>query len=167
MPCACRAPIETYPENAAWGPLFWKLLHGLAEHTGKQRDPMTQTDERRTWMTLLKSLQETLPCDVCRNHYAGWLKENPTDDILTIPYVQVNPWIRDWLWRLHNRVNDGNDKVMISFDQVSALHRGVDITKTWKQMEPVMRRAIVLSGISLIPWKKFLGEVRKLQGLYN
>jgi hypothetical protein len=34
--CSCKIPIETYPENAEWGPLFWKILHGLAEKSGKQ-----------------------------------------------------------------------------------------------------------------------------------
>lgn len=47
MPCACRTPVINYPDNVDWGPLFWKLLHGLAEYAGKQNDSVLRADEIR------------------------------------------------------------------------------------------------------------------------
>ncbi len=85
MVCGCRVPVEQYPENAEWGPLFWTLLHGLAEYAGKQQG-LLQMDELRLWQNLLKSLQPTLPCDICRGHYAEKLAGSEVDKLLSISY---------------------------------------------------------------------------------
>ena len=95
MPCACRAPIETYPENAEWGPLFWKVLHSLGELSGKQTNVILQKDELRTWINLLNSLKNILPCDICRAHYSEWLLQNNINILLTMNYTNVNTWIRN------------------------------------------------------------------------
>jgi hypothetical protein len=167
MPCACRAPVENYPENAEWGPLFWKILHGLAELAGKQKNAVLQGDEQRAWVNVLIHLQPTLPCDFCRNHYKEWLTEHPPTFLLTAPYEDVGPWIRNYLWSLHNRINEGNDKPVLPESQLKELYTGVQITPVWKALEPIMRKAIRLSGITLLPWKKWVNYVRMLQGIYG
>jgi hypothetical protein len=166
MVCSCRVPIETYPENAEWGPLFWKLLHGLAEYSGKQRLAEFHGDERRSWISLLNSLQATLPCDICRGHYKEWLVEHPVEEILTIPYSSLNLYVRSWLWTLHNRINEGNDKPLVSFESLETMYKGVELTQGWKALEPVIKKAISLNGISLVPWRTWLGHVRRLQSFY-
>jgi hypothetical protein len=165
MPCACRAPIETYPENAEWGPLFWKVLHSFAELSGKQSNINLQRDEVRTWINLLDSLKNILPCDICRTHYSRWLDENDINELLTINYINVNIWIRNYLWSLHNTINEGNDKAVFPFDDL-IVYKNVDIKESWKPLEPVMKKVIMLNGVSLLHWKKWLSYVRTLQGLY-
>lgn len=168
MGCPCRLPAEKYPETADWGPLFWKLLHALAELAGKQRDVVVmQGDEVRAWIQVLTLLQPTIPCDVCRNHYGIWLAAHPPSVLATMPYNQVGPWIRNYLWELHNEINEGNDRPTLPISELSSLYRGVSITATWRALEPVMKSAIALNGISLFPWKKWLGFVRTLQGIYG
>lgn len=122
MPCACKAPIEQYPENAEWGPLFWRLLHAMAERAGKQTEPIGQQDELRLWQNLLTSLKDTLPCDVCRNHYGEWLKEHPPE-LLELPYGEFHAWIKTWLWTLHNRINEGNDKPTFKFEDLHDMYK--------------------------------------------
>jgi len=167
MSCACKVPVEQYPENAEWGPLFWKLLHGLAERAGIQKDTILQTDERRTWIQILSKLQYCIPCDICRAHYSEWLKEHPTELLETMPYPELGHWIRHWLWFLHNTINEGNDRPLFEESALSVTYKGVDITATWRALEPVMRLAIILNGISLLPWKKWLATIRTLQGIYG
>jgi hypothetical protein len=166
MPCACRAPVETYPENAEWGPLFWKLLHGLAELSGKQGNVNLQKDEVRTWIQILDVLKNVLPCDICRAHYVEWLLQHDVNVLLSMNYSLVNNWVRNYLWSLHNTINEGNDKPIFSFDQLVSTYKGVDIKEAWKALEPVMKKAITLNGVSLLQWKKWLGYVRNLQGMY-
>lgn len=167
MPCACKAPIETYPENAEWGPLFWKLLHGLAELSGRQTDAVLQGDELRTWIQVLTQLKHCLPCDICRSHYSQWLADHPVDGLLKMPYKETGHWIRTYLFTLHNTINEGNDKAIFQFSDLTETYKGVNLTSAWRALEPVMKKAIVLNGISLLPWKKWLAFVRTLQGIYG
>ena len=79
MPCGCKVPIENYPESADWGPLFWKILHGLAESSGKQTDVNLQKDELYKWKNIFIKLQNCIPCDICRDHYSKWINNYPTN----------------------------------------------------------------------------------------
>jgi hypothetical protein len=166
MPCACRAPIETYPENAEWGPLFWKLLHSFAELSGKQVDINLQKDELRLWINILDGLKLILPCDICRTHYSEWLLNHPIEVLMTITYSETNYWIRNYLWSLHNTINEGNNKPEIVFEDLSNLYKDVNIRSTWRALEPVMKKAITLNGVSLLNWKKWLSYIRVLEGMY-
>lgn len=167
MPCACRASIEQYPENAEWGPLFWRLLHGMADFSGKQKDTLLQGDERREWVKVFNLLKFTLPCDICRNHYTEYLSTNPAEPILTMPYFEVGVWIQTYWWKLHNYINEGNSKSTFPWNSLTSAYKNVDVKKTWKELEPVMKKVIILSGISLLRWKTWLQQIRTLQGLYS
>jgi hypothetical protein len=167
MPCACKVPADKYPENAEWGPIFWRILHGLAERAGTLTNVLLQGDERRTWIMLLTKIQDTLPCDVCRDHFGRWLAQYPVSGLLTIPYDAFGRWIRLWLFALHNEVNEGNDKPVFSEADLRAVYKDVSITATWRALEPVMKKAIGLNGVPLLAWKRWVNTVRQLQGLYG
>ena len=167
MPCACKVPIETYPENAEWGPLFWKILHGLAERAGRQTDAVLQGDEVRTWIQVLTQMKQCLPCDICREHYSRWLAAHPIDVLGKMPYKSVGLWIQTYVFDLHNEINEGNDKPVFAFADLATAYRGINITSIWHALEPVMKKAITLNGISLRPWIKWLSFVRTLQGIYG
>jgi hypothetical protein len=167
MPCSCRMPLDKYPETADWGPLFWKLLHGLAELAGKQTDAVLRVDEVRLWIQVIEKIQSTLPCDVCRDHYGRWIAAKPPSVLTTLPYSEVGRWIQEYWFFLHNEINEGNEKPVITFSELGPLYKGTNVTASWRALEPVMKRAIQLNGISLLPWKNWLGSVRKLQGIYG
>jgi hypothetical protein len=167
MGCACKLPAEKYPETADWGPLFWKILHALAELAGKQSSTILQGDEVRIWIQVLTTLHPTIPCDICRDHYARWIYEHPPATLSILPYMQVGAWIRNYLWELHNTINEGNEKPIFPKEDLAAAYKDVSITASWRALEPVMKRAITLNGITLLPWKKWLGFVRMLQGVYG
>jgi hypothetical protein len=173
MPCGCRVPAEKYPETADWGPLFWRLLHGLAEFAGSLNSGVSNTievlqaDERREWFLVLTVLQEVLPCEVCKEHYGRWIAKHKPILVKELPYAHLNTWVRTFLWRLHNEINTENDKNTFSYASLTDTYKGTEITKAWKQLEPVILRAIKLNGLTLFPWKKWLGHVRMLQGIYG
>ena len=101
MPCACLIPIPDYPDNADWGPIMWKILHGLADKAGQG---IIKGDEIREWQKFIKITGEVLPCDICRTHYQTFLKANPTTELTTLPLAQTNTWIKTWFWNLHNEI---------------------------------------------------------------
>lgn len=166
MPCACKAPIETYPENAEWGPLFWKLLHAFAQRAGKQTNKNLQKDEMRLWINILDGLKHILPCDICRAHYSEWLAAHHVEELLEMDYSGTGLWIINYLWSLHNTINEGNNKPIFPFQDLAGTYKNIDLIITWKALEPVMKKVIVLNGVHLLQWKKWLGYVRMLQGLY-
>jgi len=166
MVCSCTVPAENYPENAEWGPLFWKLLHGLAELSGIQININSQKDEIRNWVLILESLQYTLPCDICRQHYSEWVRKIEPKKLANIPYSNVRTWIRTNLWELHNTINEGNNRLIFPFENLHTVYSSIDITSTWKALQPVIKKAIMLNGIHYLAWAKFLNHVRTLQGYY-
>lgn len=167
MPCACKLPAEKYPETAEWGPLFWNLLHSLAKLAGNQRDAILQDDETRIWIQVITSLKNTIPCDVCQDHYMRWLTDHLPSALESMPYKDRGNWIRRYWWGLHNEINEGNEKPAMPFEELTEKYKGVGVTEAWKRLEPVIKRAITLNGITLLPWKKWLGFVRMLQGIYG
>lgn len=167
MPCACQKPVPNYPENVEWGPLMWSIFHALAERAGTQPTPVLQDDERRQWLLLLKFTPDSLPCDKCRIHYTEWVKKRSPDTLKTLPYADMREWIRTWLFDLHNEVNARNQKPLFDYSALKETYKAVNIKETWQRLEPVIKVAIQLNGISLMPWRKWLGSVRSLQGLYG
>jgi hypothetical protein len=84
-----------------------------------------------------------------------------------MPYTEIGQWIRYWFWNLHNEINEGNDKPVFEESQLEDTYKHVEITPSWRALEPVMKLAINLNGISLLPWKKWLSYLRTVQGLYG
>jgi hypothetical protein len=160
MPCGCQIKMEDYPETAEWGPLFWQLLHGLSLQAGTVSDPLIQMDERRTWGRLLDAVGATLPCDVCRAHYNVWLSEN-TVDLLTLPYVEVGPWIRSYFFRLHNEINEGNGKPIAPLEALET-YKSVDIRKILAKMEPVLKAAMTHYAVRFTSWQKLKLHIQSL-----
>lgn len=84
--------------NATWGPALWMILHSSAERIGTKSLKRLPHEEARLWANLLSSLRFTLPCPICKKHYAEYFQTHPLrafsrDDM------------REWLGRLHHEVN--------------------------------------------------------------
>lgn len=91
----------------SWGPLLWRILHTSAEHLGKNRPALLQTDEANRWMFLLKGVEGVMPCKLCRKHYAEWLKRSPISQFTTLRGNELRERARKWLYTLHEEVNTG------------------------------------------------------------
>jgi hypothetical protein len=91
--------------NHIWGPALWTILHHATERIGiygyKSRIRIPG-DEPRIWVGLLKSLQYSLPCPLCKKHFNEYLSSNPI-----VFFTKEN--IRQWLFQLHSHINNRND----------------------------------------------------------
>lgn len=165
MPCACKVPVAQYPETAEWGPIAWDILHGLAERAGRQSNTLIQKDEMQHWIQLIESVEKMIPCDVCRGHYKEYLTINPVRILSDMPYSGLRDFVRKWFWSLHNEINEGNDKPLFTYGDLSGRYGSVPIKMRLDQLSAPIQRAMTLNGVRLLHWKAFEREVRTLLGM--
>ena len=164
MPCACRVPFELYPEASEWGPLLWRVLHGLAERSGRPTTPMYGEDERRAWIALFKSTGDIIPCPTCKEHFLDYFKEHSIDELKTLPLSQLHDWVRDWFWTVHNWVNETLGKPEFSKEELATAYTGINLRAALAELDVPMKRAIVLSGYNQ---KKFADWRSKVFMLFS
>ena len=162
MPCACLIPVPQYPDTADWGPILWTVLHGLAEKAGRAAMP---PDEVREWQKLIKATALMLPCDKCRDHFGRFLKANPVEQLTTIPYKDIRIWVRSWFYTLHNEVNVEAGKPPFDFALLASTYASVAFQDLFWRLEPVIKRAIQLNGVSLMKWQAWVHSFRMMRSI--
>jgi hypothetical protein len=104
------------PQNHIWGPQLWIILHSSAERIGSKQLQRLPQEESRIWTTLLSSLRYSLPCPQCKKHYSDYILSTPITSI-------AQPFIRNWIYNLHNQVNARTGKPNnITVDQISEIY---------------------------------------------
>lgn len=164
MPCACQIPVPKYPETADWGPILWRILHGLAERAGRS-SPAATADEIREWQKFIKVTGEMLPCDKCRAHYSAFFKANPPTALSTLPFTQFKIWVRSWFFTLHNEVNQETGKPFFAIEDLAPTYASVNFQDLFWQLEPIMKKAIQLNGVSLMKWTNWVHSYKMLKSV--
>ena len=167
MPCACNIPIPNAPTNEVWGPIFWKLLHGLAEKIGSTMLQVNITEERIAWIQLIKSTEKVLPCPYCREHYKDYLKRNNPDILKNYDVLKMKIWITNFFWSLHEEINQENNKESLEFESVSILYKNIDLNKNMKDLESIMKIVFQHNGVSLLSWQNWTNQFKKLKSFYG
>ncbi len=85
------------PLPVVWGPLAWKLLHGIGYKAGKCKSQKLRIDENREALWLLHHFEIIIPCPECRLHIIQYRKKH------SLP--KTSSEIGVWLWNLHEAVN--------------------------------------------------------------
>lgn len=82
-----------------WGPALWTSLHCIA--FGYPMDP--SDENKKTYRAFFESIQHVLPCLYCRISYGEFIFTEDTD--LTDDVFSSRENLTNWLFKLHNRVN--------------------------------------------------------------
>lgn len=164
MPCACQIPVPDYPSTTDWGPILWSLLHGLAQKAGSSILP---DDEVREWQKFLKATGDILPCDNCRVHYQQYSNTHPLTQIKTMSKPDMKVFIKTWVWTLHNEVNMRNQKPIFAFPDLDTTYSSVNFQDQLWRLDPIMKRAIQLNGVSLLKWTTWLHSYKMLKSLVS
>ena len=114
-------------DTREWGPLLWTVMHSLAEIGGSDAD----------WTDLFVSLQTSLPCPDCTNHYTAWLAARP-------PPTTGTAAARMWLLDLHNDINQRKGVAVWTEAQLAAAYTGANKTTLTTQVEGL--RALIGVG---------------------
>jgi hypothetical protein len=163
MPCACKNPPLNVPEGTEWGPVFWNLLHILAERSGNVGMVGIRPDEKRAWKNIITMLPKALPCDDCRKHFASYLAKHP----FNIPdnYSQMNLYIKTWLYNVHEDVNLRLKKPSFKFEDLNQ-YKIINLRIILPTLEILMKRAIEGTAVGIIQWNGLHKNIVILKSMY-
>tara|TARA_B100001248_G_scaffold250540_1_gene224740 strand:+ start:375 stop:818 length:444 start_codon:yes stop_codon:yes gene_type:complete len=93
-----------------WGPHAWIFLHSV---TFDYPDNPSET-KKEQYKVFFESLQNVLPCEICRNHYQENLKRFPINKNV----LKSRKNLIEWLIDIHNSVNQSNNKSKLKYQDV-------------------------------------------------
>ena len=161
MSCGCGKAQIDVPENVEWGPVFWKLLHGMAERSGKNNRPEDQEDEKKLWINLLNDLEKVIICVDCREHFQSYKTSNPVE--LPEKYKDFHQYIKRWIYNLHEEVNARLGKPSFAYENIQKTE---DLRRTLKVLSVVIQKGMHSSAVTILSWQKWVKHVRFLLGFY-
>lgn len=94
-------------DSNIWGPSAWIFLHTV---TLNYPDNPTLND-KENYRIFFNELKNVLPCDKCKKHYLQNILETPIQ-------LDSKKDLVKWLIEIHNKVNDLNNKPILTYDQV-------------------------------------------------
>lgn len=99
----------------------------MAEKVGKVIDVRSQTqrtnEEKRLWLVLIQSLQKSMPCPLCRQHFREYVMRNGFGQIFNNSGEKRKEGLRKWLWTLHNHVRSTKSQPTdIRLEDISVLY---------------------------------------------
>lgn len=166
MPCACIQDLPTYPQNDEWGPHMWRILHTLAELSGKQTYFGSEADEKRAWPLFMKTLVPVIPCPYCKEHFQTWLSNHPFN--LPPSYYEWNGFIRNWFYTVHEDVNRRLEKPSFPIGELASTYsNGGALKEAFAILEKNQQRAIKMGGVSLLAWKAWLKQLQMLRSIFG
>ena len=118
-------------------------------------------------MNILNILPKMIPCAMCRMHAEQWISVHPVLIIKTIPYTELGQWIIDWVYDFHESVNARVGKPSFDKTLLGTTYNSVSVPGALRVLKPFIETAIRLSGITLMPWQKWLGHVTVLKSYYG
>lgn len=96
-------PVPALP---TWADATWRTMYFIARMYPDQPSP----EEQRSIVAFMTSLQQLLPCTVCRQHFASHLPELERAKLSRVTLYQ-------WIFNVQNDVNRRNGKHIYSWDQ--------------------------------------------------
>jgi hypothetical protein len=163
MPCACKNPPLNVPDGTEWGPIFWNLLHILAERSGGVGMIGVRGDEKRAWNKVVSELPKTLPCEDCRKHLASYLVKNP----FKIPdnYAEMKKYIKLWFYNLHEDVNKRLNKPSFDFANLET-YKFYNLRVILPTLDILMKRSIEASAVGILQWNNIYKQIIILKSMY-
>lgn len=79
---------------------------------------------------------------------------------------QLKLFITNWIWALHNEVNADNNKPAYDFSLLN-VYDSVNFQDQLWRLDPVIKRAIQLSGVSLLKWTAWIHSYKMLLSLVS
>jgi hypothetical protein len=167
MPCSCQLPLPNFPTNCEWGPILWKIIHGLADKYGKVMSPLYTIEEENAWIQFINTIGKILPCKECREHYTAYLKKNNPNKIKKLSSNEQKLWVQKYFWNLHNEINIRNNKDILEFDQLDNLYKNINFKYEVKHYEKLLKVVFQYNEITLISWFDWFKPFRTITSIYG
>ena len=167
MPCACKIPAPDFPTNCSWGPILWKILHGLADKYGKLTSKIFEKDEEVVWPRFIEQTAKILPCEECREHYGAYIKENNPIIVKTLPLTERATWIQNFYFNLHNQVNERNNKPLFALADLHTTYETINWQYEIKHFEALLKIVFKYNEVTLLSWMNWVRSLRSLMSIYG
>jgi len=134
--------------SKVWGQYLWRLLHTLTY----SYHPTMPEELRGKYVRFFHVLKDFIPCPVCRNHYTDRIMKNPPEKNMKTTDDFVS-----WLNNLHNEVNAGLGKPLISKKYADTMYiRDGKLTYDFKDFVTLFRIISIMRYINYPAVRKFL-----------
>ena len=92
---------------------------------------------------------------------------HPIIAIKTLPQEKLYAWLTDYVYTFHEAVNTRIGKPSFDRSVLSSTYGNIRMAGALRALTPYIEAAIELSGLTLIPWKKWVGYARMLMSVYG
>ena len=167
MPCSCMIPMPNFPTNCEWGPILWRIIHGLADKYGRLMYPLFAKEQEIAWPKLIEQTQYILPCKDCREHYSTYYKKNNPSILKTLKPEQQALWVQNYFFNLHNEINIENNKPAFEFSNLHSTYNSVNYTFEIKHFEKLLKVVFQYNEVSLLSWLNWLKSFRTIANIYG
>lgn len=167
MPCSCLIPLPDFPTNCEWGPILWRILHGLAERHGNLIYPLFLKEEEIMWPKFIEQTMNILPCKECREHYKTYYQKNNPSILKSLNGEQKKIWIQNYFFNLHNEINLDNNKPIFKFEDLYKTYKSVNFYFEIKHFEKLLKVVFQYNEVSIMSWMNWLKTFRTIANLYG
>lgn len=138
------------------------ILHSATERIGTKSLNRLPQEESRIWTNLLGSLRYSLPCPLCKKHYTAYYASHP------IATFNIDI-IRNWLYNLHNQVNEQTGKPnIITIDQIPEIYsKPFNFTAHFNIIVEQMGRALRVGWSSREDLQRTIRFFQELKRFYD
>lgn len=147
-----------------WGPHLWKVLHGVAEQTGKQTDQQKIQIEMNTIPILVSTLTDILPCDSCKESFMVWQHSNT---FTPGSYEDWNHYTRTWFHGYHSTVNNRLTKEDISFNTLSTIYTPTVVQPSLENISTIYQRSIDIRKLDPAPIMRWISNVQTVSTVFG
>lgn len=142
--------------NKEWGPILWRLLHGMAECVGTPKAHLIANDEVHELILCLRDIETIMPCAMCRSHYRAWRKDHPLEAMANLRGVPLREAIRSWLFKLHENVNQRRGVASgLTLEDMPRLYGSVPIRDVWLEYTKHIQGTLDIRQVSVAALQNF------------
>jgi hypothetical protein len=160
-------PIPNYPTNCEWGPILWRILHGLADKYGRLMYPTFIREQEVAWPKFIEQTQNILPCKDCRSHYKEFYQKNNPSILKKLLSEDQASWVQNYFFNLHNEINLENNKPLFEFSNLHSTYSTVNYTFEIKHFEKLLKIVFQYNEVSLLSWLNWLKTFRTIANIYG
>ena len=160
-------PLPDFPTNCEWGPILWRIIHGLADKYGRLMYPLFAKEQELAWPKLIEQTKYILPCKECREHYTTYYNKNNPLILKTLMPEQQALWVQNYFFNLHNEINIANNKPAFEFSNLHTTYNSVNYTFEIKHFEKLLKVVFQYNEVSLLSWLNWLKSFRTIANIYG
>ena len=167
MPCSCMIPMPDFPTNCEWGPIIWRIIHGISLKYGNLMSPTYAKEQITFWINFIKQTLNILPCKECKEHYKQYLTKHNPNIIKTLSSEQQKLWVQNFFFNLHNEINLRNNKPLFEFNLLESTYKNVNYTFEIKHYEKLLNVIFQYNEVTMLSWLNWIRSFRSIAGIYG